>query len=85
MMTSPHARFHHVSLGYKIGFDNDKVEINAVKREAAAPAPVPAAATGTSQSTDAALDANIDWSKASQSGGHPLLSWSDLHGVGADR
>jgi len=59
------ARFHHVSLGYKIGFDNDKVEINAVKREAAAPAPVPAAATGTSQATDAALDANIDWSKAS--------------------
>lgn len=24
------ARFHHVSLGYKLGFDNDQVEINAV-------------------------------------------------------
>ena len=26
------ARFHHVSLGYKLGFDNDQVEINALKR-----------------------------------------------------
>jgi cytochrome c-type protein NapC len=26
------ARFHHVSLGYKLGFDNDSVEVNAVKR-----------------------------------------------------
>ena len=25
-------RFHHVSLGYKLGFDNDKVEVNATKR-----------------------------------------------------
>jgi cytochrome c-type protein NapC len=25
-------RFHHVSLGYKLGFDNDEVEINAVKQ-----------------------------------------------------
>jgi nitrate/TMAO reductase-like tetraheme cytochrome c subunit len=25
-------RFHHVSLGYKLGFDNDKAEINAVKK-----------------------------------------------------
>lgn len=26
------ARFHHVSLGYKLGFDNDQAEINAVGR-----------------------------------------------------
>lgn len=25
-------RFHHVSLGYKLGFDNDEAEINAVKK-----------------------------------------------------
>ena len=24
-------RFHHVSFGYKLGFDNPKAEINAVK------------------------------------------------------
>ncbi|MCK5725312.1 MAG: NapC/NirT family cytochrome c [Thiotrichaceae bacterium] len=26
------ARFHHVSLGYKLGFDNDKAEVNATKQ-----------------------------------------------------
>ncbi|MEE9491863.1 MAG: ethylbenzene dehydrogenase-related protein [Gammaproteobacteria bacterium] len=26
------ARFHHVSLGYKLGFDNDEAEINAVAK-----------------------------------------------------
>lgn len=26
------SRFHHVSLGYRMGFDNDEVEINAVKQ-----------------------------------------------------
>jgi cytochrome c-type protein NapC len=25
-------RFHHVSLGYKLGFNNDKVEVNAVSK-----------------------------------------------------
>lgn len=25
-------RFHHVSLGYKLGFDNDEAEINAIKQ-----------------------------------------------------
>ena len=25
-------RFHHVSLGYKLGFDNSDAEINAVKQ-----------------------------------------------------
>ncbi|MEJ1404246.1 MAG: NapC/NirT family cytochrome c [Candidatus Sedimenticola sp. (ex Thyasira tokunagai)] len=54
-------RFHHVSLGYKLGFDTEAegVEVNAVKREAAAPAaPAPAgAATGST--------IDVDWSKAS--------------------
>ena len=26
------ARYHHVSLGYKLGFDNDEAEINAIKQ-----------------------------------------------------
>jgi len=26
------ARFHHVSLGYRLGFDNDEAEVNATKR-----------------------------------------------------
>ncbi|MEJ1438313.1 MAG: NapC/NirT family cytochrome c [Candidatus Sedimenticola sp. (ex Thyasira tokunagai)] len=54
-------RFHHVSLGYKLGFDTEAegVEVNAVKREVAAPAaPAPAgAATGST--------IDVDWSKAS--------------------
>jgi len=58
------ARFHHVSLGYKLGFDNDTdaVEINAVKREASAAASVaPAAASGAAS----ASSIDVDWSKAS--------------------
>ena len=26
------SRFHHVSLGYRLGFDNDKADVNAVKQ-----------------------------------------------------
>jgi cytochrome c-type protein NapC len=26
------ARYHHVSLGYKLGFDNTSAEINAIKK-----------------------------------------------------
>ncbi|MCP3667149.1 MAG: cytochrome C552 [Gammaproteobacteria bacterium] len=52
------ARFHHVSLGYKLGLDNEEAELNAVKREAAAaPAGVTPAAAGGS-------NINVDWSKA---------------------
>jgi len=59
------ARFHHVSLGYKLGLDSDTAEINAVKREAkaatapsaSAPAAAPTAASGST--------INVDWSKAS--------------------
>jgi len=60
------ARFHHVSLGYKLGLDNDQAEINAVKREAkagAAPAPAPAAAT-TGDSAGGDEGFSVDWSKA---------------------
>ncbi|RLJ18188.1 cytochrome C552 [bacterium endosymbiont of Escarpia laminata] len=61
------ARFHHVSLGYKIGFDNEdpKIEINAVKREAAAPAAAATPSQTEAATTGAAsVDGNIDWSKA---------------------
>ncbi len=66
------ARFHHVSLGYKLGLDDPEAEINAVKTEVSAPAataPAPdAAATGeaTASEPDAAPDAGIDWSKAGE-------------------
>lgn len=53
-------RFHHVSLGYKLGFDNAEAEINAVKKQASAVAPV-----ATSAAAPAASSSNIDWSKAS--------------------
>jgi cytochrome c-type protein NapC len=57
------ARFHHVSLGYKLGFDNDseEVEVNAVKREAQAGA-ASAAPAGASAATGSTID--VDWSKA---------------------
>ena len=57
-------RFHHVSLGYKLGFDNAEADINAVKKEAsavaAAPASSPAAAVAPAGNAS-----SIDWSKAS--------------------
>ncbi|MCW8908841.1 MAG: NapC/NirT family cytochrome c [Sedimenticola sp.] len=56
------ARFHHVSLGYKLGLDSEEAEVNVVKREAAsapaAAAAAPAAAAGSGSSI------NVDWSKA---------------------
>ena len=57
------ARFHHVSLGYSIGFDDSEADIDAVKREASAPqasgaAPGAAAGAANSQGFD------VDWSKA---------------------
>jgi len=60
------ARFHHVSLGYKLGFDDTDADINAVKREASASsasnvAPAAAASAGTAAST---ADFGLDWSKA---------------------
>lgn len=60
-------RFHHVSLGYKLGFDNSEADINAVKKQASAvAAPSSAApAAGSSAAAPAASSSNIDWSKAS--------------------
>ena len=57
-------RFHHVSLGYKLGFDTDseEVEVNAVKREAAAPVAAGPAATPASAASGSEID--VDWSKA---------------------
>ncbi|MCG8427012.1 MAG: ethylbenzene dehydrogenase-related protein [Chromatiales bacterium] len=62
------ARYHHVSLGYKLGLDNDAAEINAVKREAqAAPAvaATPAASASTSAPASSGASIDVDWSKAS--------------------
>jgi cytochrome c-type protein NapC len=59
------ARFHHVSLGYNIGFDDSEADINAVKREAIAPqasGTAPAAAAGAAGGTAGSFD--VDWSKA---------------------
>lgn len=63
-------RFHHVSLGYKLGFDNAEAEVNAVKKQASAIAPVAAAAATTAAvatpavTTPAASGSKLDWSKA---------------------
>ena len=59
-------RFHHVSLGYKLAFDNAEAEINAVKKQASA-----VSAAAISEATPVAVPASadnasaIDWSKAS--------------------
>jgi cytochrome c-type protein NapC len=72
------ARFHHVSLGYRLGLDNPEAEVNAVKVEAsvsaptaAAPAPVAAAPAAPVEAAPAAAsgadpDAGIDWGKAGE-------------------
>lgn len=57
-------RFHHVSLGYKLGFDNADVEINAVKKQASAPVTTVAPASSAAPAA-AGGASNIDWSKAS--------------------
>ncbi|MCU7939643.1 MAG: hypothetical protein KZQ64_07340 [gamma proteobacterium symbiont of Bathyaustriella thionipta] len=56
-------RFHHVSLGYKLGFDNAEVEINAVKIQASA---VAAPAQAAPVAAAPASASSIDWSKASE-------------------
>ncbi len=67
------ARFHHVSLGYKLALDNTDVEVNAVKADVAAPvagttaspaAPVAAVAPATASGPVA--DEGVDWSKAGE-------------------
>ena len=57
-------RFHHVSLGYRLGFDNTETDLNAVKKQASA-----VAAAGVSGAVPAAAPASastIDWGKASE-------------------
>jgi nitrate/TMAO reductase-like tetraheme cytochrome c subunit len=61
-------RFHHVSLGYKLGFDNEKSDINAVKRQAkavvdAAPAVVAVKKVAANKASTAATS-QLDWTKA---------------------
>ncbi|VAX06090.1 Cytochrome c-type protein NapC [hydrothermal vent metagenome] len=60
-------RYHHVSVGYKLGFDNAETEVNAVKRDvkAAPAAAAPAAAASQASGGGAEVAANVDWSKAS--------------------
>ncbi|MCU7817759.1 MAG: NapC/NirT family cytochrome c [gamma proteobacterium symbiont of Lucinoma myriamae] len=58
-------RFHHVSLGYKLGFNNADVEINAVKKQASAVAS-PAATSTTAPAASSGSASSIDWSKASE-------------------
>ncbi len=58
------ARYHHVSLGYRLGFDNTEAEVNAVKREAKAISTAPTSGT-TPKAGGTTVGANIDWSKAS--------------------
>jgi cytochrome c-type protein NapC len=72
------SRFHHVSLGYRLGLDNPEAEINAVKAEVSAPAAAPAAAAtvgaGTAAATATAapaaagspVDEGINWDKAAE-------------------
>lgn len=58
------ARFHHVSLGYKLGLDNEAAELNAVKREAKAVAAAPANAAATTSPAATGSAIKVDWSKA---------------------
>ncbi|RKZ99353.1 MAG: cytochrome C552, partial [Gammaproteobacteria bacterium] len=60
-------RFHHVSLGYKLGFDNGDAEINAVKKQASATnaTVAPATSTPAAATSGGGSASNIDWSKAS--------------------
>ena len=58
------ARFHHVSLGYKLGLDNEEAEVNAVKKEAAATSvATPTATAGAAAASGS--DIQVDWGKAS--------------------
>ncbi len=58
------ARYHHVSLGYKLGFDNETADINAVKKEAApvsAEAPKAAAPAANSAGQSAST---VNWDQS---------------------
>ncbi len=57
------SRFHHVSLGYKLGFDDESAEINAVKAEVVAPAATPAAAAPAASDSSAAAS-SVNWDQS---------------------
>ncbi|MES9842529.1 MAG: NapC/NirT family cytochrome c [Candidatus Thiodiazotropha endolucinida] len=59
------ARFHHVSLGYKLALDNDQAELNAVKAKvtAAVAAATPQQATASAGDE---VDSGVDWSKTGE-------------------
>ncbi|MES9926403.1 MAG: NapC/NirT family cytochrome c, partial [Candidatus Thiodiazotropha endolucinida] len=59
------ARFHHVSLGYKLALDNDQAELNVVKAKvtAAVAAATPQQATASAGDE---VDSGVDWSKAGE-------------------
>jgi len=68
------ARFHHVSLGYKLGLDSEEAEVNAVKKAAAAapaaaavvaPAAAAAGASSAAAAPASGSDIQVDWGKAS--------------------
>jgi cytochrome c-type protein NapC len=58
------ARFHHVSLGYKLGLDNEAAEVNAVQREASAVATAPANSAAPAAQAAAGSTIDVDWSKS---------------------
>ncbi len=58
------ARFHHVSLGYSIGFDDAEADLNAVKVEASAPSASSAAPAASGASATSTGGFDVDWSKA---------------------
>ncbi|MCU7848319.1 MAG: NapC/NirT family cytochrome c [Candidatus Thiodiazotropha sp. (ex Lucinoma kastoroae)] len=62
------ARFHHVSLGYKLGLDNSEAELNAVKAKVNSPAATSskAATVAPAGQQAAATNDSIDWSKSSE-------------------
>lgn len=68
------ARFHHVSLGYKLGLDNTEAEVNAVKTVVKTATATPASMTNSQTQptatgkkvTAAAIDQGINWSKSSE-------------------
>ncbi len=68
------ARFHHVSLGYRLALDNAEAEVNAVQAKVSAPAAVaaaPVAAAAAPVATAAAPatggpSVDVDWSKSGE-------------------
>ncbi|WP_430755097.1 ethylbenzene dehydrogenase-related protein [Magnetovirga frankeli] len=66
------SRFHHVSLGYRLGLDNPEADVNVVKAEVSAPAAAPvqaaasAAAAAATPEVGAAVDEGIDWDKVDE-------------------